>query len=81
MEPSYHLVMPNASDPCFDICCFTTGPGGDLRTYLEGLSMADNVKEYVEQNPFGQGAITKLHKQWNFYCKIVAAAVEPAAAK
>lgn len=41
--------------------------------------MADNVKEYVEQNPFGQGAITKLHKQWNFYCKIVAVADEPAA--
>ncbi|GMN54308.1 hypothetical protein TIFTF001_023443 [Ficus carica] len=57
------------------------GPGGDLRTYLEGLSMADNVKEYVEQNPFGQGAITKLHKQWNFYCNIVAAADEPVAAK
>ncbi|EXC04470.1 hypothetical protein L484_019068 [Morus notabilis] len=49
------------------------GPGGDLRTYLEGLSEADNVKEYVEQNPFGQGAITKSHKQWSFYCQIVGA--------
>ncbi|KAF4382096.1 hypothetical protein F8388_001241 [Cannabis sativa] len=43
------------------------GPGGDLRTYLEGVALADNVQKYVEQNPFGQQAITKSHSQWGFY--------------
>ncbi|XP_048329591.2 uncharacterized protein LOC107418927 [Ziziphus jujuba] len=47
------------------------GPGGDLRVYLEKLAMAENVQKYVEQNPFGQKAITKSNPRWNFYCKIL----------
>lgn len=51
--------------------CFTSGPEGDLRIYLEKLAMAENVQNYVEQNPFGQKAITKSDPRWDFYCKIL----------
>ncbi|KAL5751472.1 hypothetical protein ACOSP7_026075 [Xanthoceras sorbifolium] len=47
------------------------GPGGDLRLYLEGLAAAENVQEYVRQNPFGQRAITESSPSWGFYSKII----------
>ncbi|OVA04826.1 NLI interacting factor [Macleaya cordata] len=47
------------------------GPGGDLRVYLEGLVVAENVQKYVEQHPFGQSAITNLHPSWSFYQRII----------
>ncbi|KAE8652437.1 uncharacterized protein LOC101219396 [Cucumis sativus] len=47
------------------------GPGGDLRTYLEGVYAAENVKKYVEQNPFGQKAISESSPSWKFYRKII----------
>ncbi|KAK4402216.1 hypothetical protein Sango_0962300 [Sesamum angolense] len=45
------------------------GPGGDLRVYLEGLAMAENVQEYVKQNPFGQRPITEKNLSWGYYLK------------
>ncbi|MCD7452396.1 hypothetical protein HAX54_016384 [Datura stramonium] len=50
------------------------GPGGDLRVYLEGLSMAENVQKYVESNPFGQRPITEKNASWRYYRKVIAAA-------
>ncbi|GFS40335.1 haloacid dehalogenase-like hydrolase (HAD) superfamily protein [Actinidia rufa] len=47
------------------------GPGGDLRVYLEGLALADDVQKYVELNPFGQRPITKTNLSWSFYLKII----------
>ncbi|KAF6171137.1 hypothetical protein GIB67_012211 [Kingdonia uniflora] len=47
------------------------GPGGDLRNYLEGLAMAEDVQKYVEHYPFGQHAITSTHPCWNFYLKVI----------
>ncbi|KAK6261755.1 hypothetical protein QUC31_007571 [Theobroma cacao] len=47
------------------------GCGGDIRTYLEGLAAAENVQKYVEQNPFGQSAITESNPHWDFYCQII----------
>ncbi|KAF8037383.1 hypothetical protein BT93_B0324 [Corymbia citriodora subsp. variegata] len=49
------------------------GPGGDLRVYLERLALADDVRKYVEQNPFGQRAITKSNPSWNYYKRVLAA--------
>ncbi|KAI6683234.1 hypothetical protein NL676_029147 [Syzygium grande] len=49
------------------------GPGGDLRVYLESLALADDVQKYVEQNPFGQRAITKSNPSWNYYKRVLAA--------
>lgn len=48
-----------------------TGPGGDLRVYLEGVAMADDVQQYVEKHPFGQPAITSSHPDWDFYFNIL----------
>lgn len=50
-----------------------TGPGGDLRTYLERLAEAEDVRKFIQENPFGQKPITKEHKFWYFYAKIVGA--------
>nr|XP_010936460.1 uncharacterized protein LOC105056084 [Elaeis guineensis] len=47
------------------------GPGGDLRVYLEGLAMADNVQHYVCAHPFGQRAITTANPSWKFYQQII----------
>ncbi|XP_035833643.1 uncharacterized protein LOC110915875 isoform X2 [Helianthus annuus] len=46
-------------------------PKGELQTYLEGLAGADDVKTYVEQHPFGQGAIDEHSPHWAFYSSII----------
>ena len=48
-----------------------TGAGGDLRQYLDGLARAESMIKYVEQQPFGQEAISKRSKSWNFYLKVI----------
>lgn len=53
------------------------GHGGDLRVYLEGLADAENVQEYVRQNPFGQQAITERNPSWGFYSKIFCTKPQP----
>ncbi|KAG2633797.1 uncharacterized protein LOC120660103 isoform X3 [Panicum virgatum] len=47
------------------------GPGGDLRMYLERVAAADNVQNFVRDNPFGQNSITESDPNWNFYVQIV----------
>ncbi|KAF9610658.1 hypothetical protein IFM89_023914 [Coptis chinensis] len=45
--------------------------GGDLRMYLEGLAIAENVQKYIEQHPFGQGSITNKNQSWSYYLTII----------
>lgn len=47
------------------------GPGGDLRVYLEGLALADDVQLYVQEHPFGQQAITNSDPSWDFYLQVI----------
>ncbi|XP_043704177.1 uncharacterized protein LOC122654245 isoform X2 [Telopea speciosissima] len=47
------------------------GPGGDLRVYLEGLAMAEEIKKYLEEHPFGQRAITSKNPSWDFYLRVI----------
>ncbi|CAI9758703.1 unnamed protein product [Fraxinus pennsylvanica] len=47
------------------------GPGGNLRVYLEDMLKCDNVKKYVEQHPFGQGAIDETNIYWSFYSRVL----------
>ncbi|KAK9125363.1 hypothetical protein Scep_014209 [Stephania cephalantha] len=47
------------------------GSEGDLRVYLEGVAMADDVQKYVEQHPFGQRPISSKNPSWDFYLKIL----------
>ncbi|KAM3703425.1 hypothetical protein ACJW31_04G095000 [Castanea mollissima] len=54
-----------------DINDTALGPRGNLRIYLERLAMAENVQKYVEQNPFGQRAITKSNPSWAFYRRVI----------
>lgn len=48
-----------------------TGPNGDLRTYLEMLSMAENVQHFVASNPFGQRPIREANPSWRYYRKVI----------
>ncbi|PWZ14898.1 hypothetical protein Zm00014a_036742 [Zea mays] len=50
---------------------YSLGPGGDLRVYLQRIAAADNVQNFVRDNPFGQKSITESDSNWNFYVKIV----------
>lgn len=54
-------------------CLFAViaGPKGDLRSYLEGLSLAPNVQKYVELNSHGQRPITESNPLWRFYAKVI----------
>ncbi|XP_048327927.2 uncharacterized protein LOC107416141 isoform X1 [Ziziphus jujuba] len=47
------------------------GAGGDVRAYLEELSMADDVQKFVEQHPFGQNPITESNESWGFYLRVI----------
>ncbi|KAJ4957074.1 hypothetical protein NE237_013857 [Protea cynaroides] len=51
------------------------GFGGDLRVYLERLSMAEDVQKYVKEHPFGQCAITSKNPSWSFYSKVLGAKI------
>ncbi|KAH1131166.1 hypothetical protein J1N35_002544 [Gossypium stocksii] len=46
-------------------------PGGDIRDYLERIAVAENVQKFVEQNPFGQQAITEADPHWEFYSQVI----------
>ncbi|ESR54016.1 hypothetical protein CICLE_v10018923mg [Citrus x clementina] len=75
-NPAHTAIFPypydyrNAEDS-------SLGHGGDLRVYLEGLADAENVQEYVRQNPFGQEAITERNPSWGFYSKIFYTKLQP----
>ncbi|XP_027903362.1 uncharacterized protein LOC114163319 isoform X2 [Vigna unguiculata] len=47
------------------------GPGGDLRIYLEGLALAENVRNYVSENPFGQRPIRESNLSWGYYRRVI----------
>ncbi|PIA63145.1 hypothetical protein AQUCO_00200875v1 [Aquilegia coerulea] len=49
------------------------GPGGDLRMYLESLATANNIQNYIQQNPFGQRAVTSSNPSWVYYFKVISA--------
>ncbi|KAK4427692.1 hypothetical protein Salat_1538200 [Sesamum alatum] len=75
-NPQYTAVFPYTYR-FTDVRDNSLGPGGDLRVYLEGLAMAENVQEYVKQNPFGQRPITEKNLSWGFYLKVIEASSTP----
>ncbi|KAI7740027.1 hypothetical protein M8C21_025775 [Ambrosia artemisiifolia] len=64
-SPYKALLNPNRLEDKF------LAPKGELQTYLEGWAAADDVKTYVEQHPFGQGAIDEQSPHWDFYSNII----------
>ncbi|XWS30144.1 hypothetical protein CRYUN_Cryun24cG0092700 [Craigia yunnanensis] len=55
----------------FNINDNSLGAGGDLRVYLERLASAENVQNFIVQNPFGQIAITERSHDWGFYSQVI----------
>ncbi|CAM8902582.1 unnamed protein product [Rhodiola kirilowii] len=56
-----------------DVNDCSLGPGGELRVYLERLAMADNIRDYVRNNPFGQRPIRETNLSWKYYKKVLRA--------
>uniref|UniRef100_A0A5B6ZLW6 FCP1 homology domain-containing protein n=1 Tax=Davidia involucrata TaxID=16924 RepID=A0A5B6ZLW6_DAVIN len=69
-NPPYTAVFPYTYR-YKDVKDISLGPRGDLRIYLEGLALCENVQKYVEQNPFGQRPITEKNLSWAFYLKVI----------
>ncbi|GJN40116.1 hypothetical protein PR202_gb29286 [Eleusine coracana subsp. coracana] len=70
-NPPYTAIFPQPYSYINQKDDFSLGPGGDLRVYLERLATADDVQDFVRDNPFGQPFITESDPKWNFYAKIV----------
>uniref|UniRef100_A0A0D9VZ59 Mitochondrial import inner membrane translocase subunit TIM50 n=1 Tax=Leersia perrieri TaxID=77586 RepID=A0A0D9VZ59_9ORYZ len=68
-NPPYTAIFPRTYSylDCNDC---SLGPDGDLRVYLENLSVAEDVECYVRNNPFGQPFITQNDPNWSFYAQI-----------
>ncbi|WJX79424.1 hypothetical protein P8452_62544 [Trifolium repens] len=49
----------------------TLDPNGELCEYLKGVAEAEDVQSYVENNAFGEEAITTDHPDWFFYFRVV----------
>ncbi|KAJ4877816.1 hypothetical protein Rs2_42834 [Raphanus sativus] len=66
LNPPYTAIFPhsyshhNKSDT-------SLGTDGDLRLHLEKLVEAENVQDFIKNNPFGQEAITEASETWEFY--------------
>ncbi|KAK8533861.1 hypothetical protein V6N13_028451 [Hibiscus sabdariffa] len=69
LNPPHTAIFPHSFK--FDMNDNTLGEGGDLKVYLERLASADNVQNFVEQNPFGQIAITERSQDWGFYSQVI----------
>ncbi|XP_044476213.1 uncharacterized protein LOC123203834 [Mangifera indica] len=68
-NPAYTAIFPY-SYQYWDTEDKSLGPGGDLREYLEQLSHAENVQEFVRQNPFGQPPINESNPHWSYYSQV-----------
>ncbi|XP_010502984.1 PREDICTED: uncharacterized protein LOC104780190 isoform X2 [Camelina sativa] len=66
LNPPYTAIFPhsynhqNKTDT-------SLGNGGDLRLHLQRLVEAENVQDFIKNNPFGQEAITEASESWEFY--------------
>ncbi|OMO50634.1 NLI interacting factor [Corchorus olitorius] len=69
LNPPYTAIFPYSFK--FDRMDNSLGAGGDLRVYLERLAAAENVQKFIEQNPFGQMAITERSNDWSFYRQVI----------
>ncbi|KAG0464383.1 hypothetical protein HPP92_020452 [Vanilla planifolia] len=70
LNPPHTAIFPPPFD-FRDIDDCSLGPGGDIRTYLERIAVADDVQAHVMQHSFGQQALTSQDKRWSFYKNII----------
>lgn len=69
LNPQHTAIFPHSFK--FDRSDNSLGAGGDLKVYLERLSSAENVQNFIEQNPFGQMPITEKSHEWGFYSQVI----------
>ncbi|KAF5182515.1 Haloacid dehalogenase-like hydrolase (HAD) superfamily protein, partial [Thalictrum thalictroides] len=72
LNPPNTAIFPNSYD-FQNLMDNSLGPGGDLRMYLERLATAENIQNYIQQNPFGQRAVTSKNPSWVYYLKVISA--------
>ncbi|XWS44411.1 hypothetical protein CRYUN_Cryun15aG0043100 [Craigia yunnanensis] len=69
LNPPHTAIFPHSFK--FDRIDNSLGAGGDLKVYLERLASAENVQNFIEQNPFGQIPITERSHDWGFYSQVI----------
>ncbi|XVE83671.1 hypothetical protein DITRI_Ditri16bG0105200 [Diplodiscus trichospermus] len=69
LNPPHTAIFPYSFK--FDMSDNSLGAGGDLKVYLERLASAENVQNFIEQNPFGQVPITERSHDWGFYSQVI----------
>ncbi|WVZ21336.1 hypothetical protein V8G54_008658 [Vigna mungo] len=70
MNPTHSAIFPY-SYRYFYTRDSELGPEGDLRIYLDGLALAENVRKYVSENPFGQRPIREANPSWGYYRRVI----------
>ncbi|EOY03706.1 hypothetical protein QUC31_017596 [Theobroma cacao] len=75
LNPPHTAIFPYSFK--FDSNDNSLGAEGDLRAYLERLALSDNVQNFIEQNPFGQIAITERSNDWSFYSQVINICARP----
>ncbi|XP_050229912.1 uncharacterized protein LOC126679018 isoform X2 [Mercurialis annua] len=70
INPAHTAIFPYPYQ-CQDRQDDALGDGGDIRIYLERLTLADNVQKFVEQHPLGQEPINERSESWSFYLKVM----------
>ncbi|KAM7263950.1 hypothetical protein ACFE04_001633 [Oxalis oulophora] len=76
-NPAHTAIFPHAFEHGNKEDAFL-GPDSEFRVYLEKIAQAENVQKFLEQNPFGQPAITKAHPSWDFYLQVIESAEQSA---
>ncbi|XVF16766.1 hypothetical protein REPUB_Repub10bG0060600 [Reevesia pubescens] len=69
LNPPHTAIFPHSFK--FGMNDNSLGAGGDLRVYLERLASAENLQNFLEQNQFGQIAITEGSNDWDFYSQFI----------
>ncbi|XWS32974.1 hypothetical protein CRYUN_Cryun22dG0037300 [Craigia yunnanensis] len=69
LNPPHTAIFPHSFK--FDRGDNSLGAGGDLKVYLERLASAENVQNFIEQNPFCQLPITERSHEWGFYSQVI----------
>ncbi|KAJ1388492.1 HAD superfamily [Sesbania bispinosa] len=69
-NPPFTSVFPH-SFTSSDENDYSLGDGGDLRTFLEGLANAENMRNYIQENAFGQPPITETSQECQYYQKVL----------
>ncbi|KAJ1442515.1 HAD-like superfamily [Sesbania bispinosa] len=69
-NPPFTSVFPHTFTSS-DENDFSLADGGDLRSFLEGLAHAEDMRNYIQEKAFGQPPITETSQEWHYYKKVL----------